>query len=97
MENIKKGGRPANSTTYKLYKWKVIVTDKETNERKEGKFCSIKQLNELWNLNLSSANAYRLSSEKYHNYDTTMKLGDRSFLKRWEHIKIEKIKEFVNI
>ena len=97
MENNKKAGRPANAATYKLYKWKAIITDKDTNERKEGKFCSIKQLNELWNLNLNNETAYRLTSKKFDKYDKTAKLGERSFLKRWEHLKLEKIKEFVNV
>ena len=47
--NIKKVGRKSGGTNHKAYKWSVCMYDKDTNQIKEGKFYSIRHLNDEWN------------------------------------------------
>lgn len=84
-------GRPAAKHNYKRYKWLVTVYDKETNQMKQGKFCSIPHVNEEWNLGLTPELATRIHT-KYRT-DMTMKKGKSSFLQRWGHIRLERIDE----
>ena len=86
--------RPFGSENRKYYVWSVIVFDKETNELKEGKFSTIKEMNEALNLNINHELAYRLHTK--YRADESAKRQDNSFMKKYGHIKLQKIKEFRN-
>ena len=88
-------GKPKGARDYKVYKWKVTLFDRETNQLKEGKFCSIPHLNEEWGLKLTSDIVHRIQTN--YRADMTMRNGKNSFLYRWGHIKLEKIREPVEI
>jgi len=83
--------RPFGSKNRKYYVWNVIIFDKETNEIKEGKFSTIKEMNEVLNLNINHELAYRLHTK--FRADLTGSKLDNSFIKKYGHIKLEKIKE----
>ena len=89
-ESQKKGRRPG-SGTYKVYKWKVIMYDKETKQLREGKFCSIAHINSTWNLKLNGDLTHRIQTR--YRADMSMRNGENSFLKRWGHIHLTKINE----
>ena len=65
--------------------------DKETNQLKEGKFCSIPHLNEEWDLKLNSDYVRRIMTG--YRADKTQRWGKNSFLQRYGHIRINKINE----
>ena len=88
-------GKPKGARDYKVYKWKVTLFDRETNQLKEGKFCSIPQLNEEWELKLTSDIVHRIQTN--YRADMTMRNGKHSFLYCWGHIKLEEIREPVEI
>ena len=85
-------GRGKGSENWKKFKWNIIMFDKENNEMKSGKFCTIKELNEKMGLTLSIDTAWRLRMLK--RVDTTKRNGDNSFLSKYGHIKLEKIDEW---
>lgn len=60
----------------------------------EGKFCTIKQLNEEWGLALNSDYVRRIISG--YRADKKMRNGENSFYARYGNIKIEKIKELAH-
>ena len=84
-------GRSKGSGTYKVYKWKVLMYDKELNRMKEGKFCSIAHINREWDLKLNGDLTHRIQT--LYRADMSMRNGENSFLKRWGHIHLEKIHE----
>ena len=84
-------GRGKGTTNYKKNKWSIIMFDKETNEMKQGKYSTIKELNEDFNLNLSNDIVWRLTTG--NRVDTAKRNKDNSFLSRYGHIKLEKIDE----
>ena len=55
-------GRSKGSGTYKVYKWKVLMYDKELNRMKEGKFCSIAHINREWDLKLNGDLTHRVQT-----------------------------------
>lgn len=91
--NIKKVGRKSGGTNHKAYKWSVCMYDKDTNQIKEGKFYSIRHLNDEWNLNLNSDYVKRIMTR--YRADLSQRNKENSFLHRWGHIKINKINEKV--
>jgi hypothetical protein len=80
------------SPNYKKYKWEIILFDKNTNTFKNGKFESLKELNEGMNLNITLDISWRLRNMK--RVDMNQRNGDNSFLSRWGHIQIKKINEY---
>jgi hypothetical protein len=84
-------GRTIGTTTYKKYKWSVVMYDKETEQLKSGKFSTVKELNEEWGLKLSGDHIWRLMT--HSRVDENKRNGPNSFLARYGHIKIEKIDE----
>ena len=84
-------GRPKGTTSKKNYLWKVNLYDKDTHMLKCGKFSTIKELNEEWNLKLNADYVKRIMTK--YRADTTMRNKENSFLARYGHINIEKIKE----
>ena len=86
-------GRKAGSRNQKTYHWEVCVFDKETNTFKEGKFCSIKELNEKFNLSLNSDYVRRIMTN--YRADLTQRNKQNSFIQRWGHIKIKRIHEHI--
>lgn len=93
MDNIveNKGGRPAGSKNNKTLKWKVIIYDVSTKTFKEGKFITVKDINEAYNLNLNSDYVKRIRTR--YRADPKMRNKENSFLARYGHIQIEKIYE----
>lgn len=90
-KNISNAGRKQGGKNDKTYKWEVCMFDKDINAFKEGKFCTIKQLNAEFHLSLNSDYVKRIMT----NYRTDLKQRNKenSFLQRWGHIKIRKINE----
>ena len=85
------GGRAKGSENYKKNKWEIVFFDKDTNEIRQGKFTTIKKLNEEFNLNLSNDMVWRLVTG--NRVDKDKKNKDNSFLSRYGHIKLTKISE----
>jgi len=85
--------RRSGCPNYKNYKWEVIMFDKENNTFKEGKYVSLKDLNEKLGLSLTTDHIWRMTTG--NRVDTTKKMKDNSFLSRFAHIKVKKIKEQV--
>ena len=73
------------------YKWKIIIFNKETNEMKEGKYCSVNQMNKDLGLNLNSDYVKRIMTK--YRADLKQRNKENSFMARYGHIKIEKIFE----
>jgi len=88
-------GKIPGSINNKNLKWKITIFDKETNTFQEGKFTTISKLNEAMGLKLNGDFVKRIMY-KYRT-DTTMRNGDNSFLARFGHIKLEKIREINNV
>ena len=55
-------GREVGRSTYKVYKWEVTMFDKETNQLKQGKFCSLAHINREWDLKLTCDLAHRIQT-----------------------------------
>jgi len=87
----KKAGRPAGAKNNKTLKWKVIMYDDSTKCFKEGKFITVKDINEAFNLNLNSDYVKRIMTK--YRADQKMRNKENSFLARYGHIQIEKICE----
>ena len=85
-------GKPKNAPNRLYYKWEVMIFDKDKNEFSSGKFSTITELNEKMDLKLNNDLAYRLHSR--YRCDETGRNKENSFVKRWGHIKLKKIKEF---
>jgi hypothetical protein len=88
-------GRGFGNRTYKVYKWDVVIFDKINNKFITGKFCTVKDLNEKLNLQLSTDIVWRLSTMK--KVDLNKRNKENSFLARYGHIKITKINELINL
>jgi hypothetical protein len=86
-----KGGRPKGSGNKKHYNWSVVMFDKETNSFKKGKYISVNDINKDLGLNLNSDYVRRIMTK--YRADLTQKNKENSFLARYGHINIEKIKE----
>jgi hypothetical protein len=90
--NVKKtAGRPKGVSNQSYYKWSVVMFDKETNKFKEGKYISVKDINESLGLNLNSDYVRRIMT--HYRADPNMRNKENSFLARYGHIKINKIYE----
>ena len=87
------GGRPSGSVNHTIYRWKVTIFNTETKTFQEGKYFSIPDINKKLNLNLNSDYVRRIMT--HYRADPNMRYGKNSFLARYGHIKIEKIKECV--
>ena len=84
-------GRGLGTTNYKKNKWEIVFFNKETNELKQGKFSTIKQLNEETGLSLTNDIVWRMTTG--NRVDATKRNKDNSFLNRYAHIKLTKIDE----
>ncbi len=93
IEEKKPRGRPTGSITSKIYRWEVRIFDKETNTFKEGKCCSVKDINEKFSLNLNNDYVKRIMTK--YRADMNMRNKENSFLARYGHIQIKKINEKV--
>jgi hypothetical protein len=87
-------GRGFGNKTTKIYKWDITLFDKENNEFKSGKFCTIRDINEKMNLKLTTDIIWRLTT--LSRVDTNKRNKENSFLARFGHIKITKIREPIN-
>ena len=87
-------GRPRGSGNNKIYKWKVVLFDNSTKTFKEGKYTSVKNINQELNLNLNSDYVRRIMTK--YRADPNMRNKENSFLARYGHIQIEKIYEPIN-
>lgn len=95
IDRRKNNGREVGRSTYKVYKWEVTMFDKETNQLKQGKFCSLAHINREWDLKLTCDLAHRLTTN--YRVDTSGKMGKYSFVQKYGHIKLKKICEPVEI
>lgn len=84
-------GRPSGSNTSSVYVWEVRMFEKETNTFREGKCCSVKDINQKFNLNLSNDMVRRIRTK--YRADMSMRNKENSFLARYGHIQINKINE----
>jgi len=87
-------GRGKGNTNYKKNKWSVIIFDKDTNSFREGKYSTIKDINEGLGLKLTGDIVWRLLTG--NKVDTSQRNKSNSFLSRYGHIKIQKINEDKN-
>jgi len=86
-------GKPKGTTNNKTLKWKITIFDKNTNQMKEGKYTTIKKLNEDLGLKLNGDYVKRIMT--HYRADEKMRNGENSFLARWGHIKINRINELI--
>ena len=91
--NMSNAGRKTGGKNIKCYKWEVLIFDKERNTFKQGKFCTINQLNEEFGLNLNSDYVKRIMTN--YRADLNQRNKENSFLQRWGHITIKKINESI--
>lgn len=84
-------GRGKGTTNYKKNKWEIVFFDKDTNEMKQGKFSTIKEINKGLGLSLTNDLVWRLTTG--NRVDTSKRNKDNSFLSRYGHIKLTKINE----
>ena len=84
-------GRGFGSTNYKTYKWEIVYFDKVNNEIKSGKYLSINDINQNTGLKLTNDLVWRLTT--LNKVDTSKRNKENSFLSRYGHIKLTKIKE----
>ena len=74
-----------------MYHWHIVMFDKNINQMREGKYTTIKKLNEDLGLNLNGDYVRRIMT--HYRADETMRNKENSFLARWGHIKINRINE----
>jgi hypothetical protein len=86
-------GRKAGGSNTTYYKWDITMFDKETNRQKQGKFCSIKDINKAWDLSLNSDYVRKIVTG--YRVDENQRQKKNSFIARWGHIQITKIRERV--
>ena len=75
----------------KMYHWHIVMFDKNINQMREGKYTTIKKLNEDLGLNLNGDYVKRIMT--HYRADESMRNKENSFLARWGHIKINRINE----
>ena len=80
-------GRGEGSTNWRMYKWEVSL-----NGEYQGKYVSINDVNDNLGLNLNCEKVWRLTTGK--KVDASKRNKENSFLARYGHIDIKKIKEF---
>jgi len=83
--------RTKGTLNRKYLKWNITIFDKETNSFRGGKYSTIQEANEDLNLNLNNDLIWRIQTK--NRVDTEQKHKDKSFIARYGHIKVEKIKE----
>jgi len=83
-------GRPTFENS-KFYLWKVTMYDDNTKQIIENKYRGIPEINKELNLNLDYCRVRQLMTG--YRVDKDMKRKENSFLARYGHIKLEKIKE----
>jgi hypothetical protein len=80
--------RQQGTPNYKNYRWRLVHM--KEGKIQEGKYSSIREMNEDTGYNWNTDFINRLWTQ---SYDTGGKLGKNSFVSRWGHIKLDKIKE----
>lgn len=83
--------RPFGSLNRNWYKWNVVMYDKTTEQHISGKFSTIKELNQEWNMSLNADYVRRIMTK--YRCDESMRNKENSFLARYGHIDITKIRE----
>ena len=81
-------GRGKGKMNYKRLKWEALMY--KDGDFMSGKFSSIVELNNAWDLKLNSCIVQRLLTHKRVGEDKTR---SNSFLERYQHIKLIKIDE----
>ncbi len=84
-------GKIAGCENNKMYHWHIVMFDKNINQMREGKYTTIKKLNEDLGLKLNGDYVKRIMT--HYRADETMRNKENSFLARWGHIKINRINE----
>lgn len=86
-------GKIAGCENNKMYHWHIVMYDKQKGQMLEGKYTTIKKLNEDLGLKLNADYVKRIMT--HYRADKTMRNKENSFLARWGHIKINKINELI--
>jgi hypothetical protein len=86
--------RTKGSINQSKYKWEILMFDKENGSFKQGKYSTITELNKDLELNISNDLAWRLITQ--HRVDSDKKFKDKSFVSKYQHIKLSKIDEIRN-
>ncbi len=81
--------RHKGSLNTKSYKWKVIIY--EDGDFKQGKFSTINEMNRVLGTNISNDLAWRILTK--NKVDLNQSFKDKSFISKYQHIKLEKINE----
>jgi len=84
-------GRKKGTFTCSHNRWKITMFDKSTNKMITGKFTSINAINEAYNMKLNSDYVMRIMT--HYRVSENSRLKEKSFMSKWGHIQIEKIKE----
>ncbi len=84
-------GKIAGCENNNTYHWHIVMFDKNINQMREGKYTTIKKLNEDLGLKLNGDYVKRIMT--HYRADETMRNKENSFLARWGHIKINRINE----
>jgi len=84
-------GKIAGCENNKKYHWHIVMFDKNINQMREGKYTTIKKLNEDLGLKLNGDYVKRIMT--HYRADESMRNKENSFLARWGHIKINRINE----
>jgi len=90
-KGVRHGGKPKGYRQDKYFLWRVTVTDKDTGEVTTDRYLGIEDINEKkgWSLNYD----YVRRMTTGHKVDQTGRNGKNSFIQRYGHIKLEKIRE----
>ena len=84
-------GKIAGCENNKMYHWHIVMFDNNINQMREGKYTTIKKLNEDLGLKLNGDYVKRIMT--HYRADESMRNKENSFLARWGHIKINRINE----
>jgi len=83
--------RTKGTLNRKYLKWNILIFDKESTSFKGGKYSTIQEANDDLKLSLNNDLVWRIMTK--NKVDTEQKHKDNSFLSKYGHIRVEKIKE----
>jgi len=88
-----KRGRKEGWVNTKYYVWKVTVFNRTTNTFSTGKYTSVANINEVLGTSFNSDHVRRIRTK--YRADLSQRNKNNSFLARYGHYNIEKIKELI--
>jgi len=97
MENIIDKIDVKQRAKIKYYRWEIVIFDQEKKQFTQGKYRTMKELNEDLGLKISGDLAWRLTNgvKTGKRYDADGKAGSWSMKEKYGHIKLTKINELI--